>query len=159
MKNKVYLGLGSNVGDKTGFLMKAVDLIGEKVNILKTSRIYLSKPVGYENQDIFLNMVIYGETELNLLSLFEFVKEIEKKVGRIDRFKWGPREIDIDILFFNDDVYSSDILTVPHPLLHERDFVIVPLMDINPDYVHPQLGLKVRDLLSKVKERSIFKDE
>lgn len=157
MENKVYLGLGSNVGDKTGYLMKGIDILGEKIRIVKTSRIYVSKPVGYQQQDMFLNMVVYGETSMDLPSLFQFIKDVEKRVGRVERFRWGPREIDIDILFFNDEVYSSEDLTVPHPRLHERDFVLVPMMDIDPDYIHPVLRLKIRDLVSNVRERSVLK--
>lgn len=154
--NEVYLALGSNVGDKTKNLSDAIDLIGKNVQLLKTSRIYPSKPMGYKEQDIFLNMVVFGKTDMDLLSLFNFVKEIEKKVGRVDRFRWGPREIDIDILFYNDEIYNSDILVVPHPRLHERDFVLYPLMDINPDFVHPVFKEKIKDLLKFVEEKTIL---
>lgn len=159
MKNRVFLGLGSNVGDRAGNLVKAIDLLEDKVKILKTSRVYVSAPVGYTRQDLFLNMAVYGQTGLDLISLLEFVKEVERKVGRVERFRWGPREIDIDILFFNDEVYVSDVVTVPHPRLHERDFVLVPLMDLDPEFVHPVTGRKVRELLSEVKEESILKVE
>lgn len=156
MKNDIYLGLGSNVGDKTKFLMDAVHLLGKKLNIVKTSRIYSSKPVGYTEQDIFLNMALYCQTDMDIKSLFSFVKEVEKKVGRVERFKWGPREIDIDILFFNNEIYNSDSLTVPHQRLHERDFVLVPLVDINPKLIHPVFNKTVEELLKEVKERSIL---
>lgn len=156
MKNEVYLALGSNVGDKTGYLIKAIDMLGEKVSILKTSRVYTSKPMGYKQQDVFLNMVVYGKTYLDLLPLFEFIKDVEKRAGRVERFRWGPREIDIDILFFNDEVHDSDIVVVPHPRLHERDFVIIPFIDINPDYIHPKLNVKIKDLLDNLKERTVF---
>lgn len=154
--NEVYLALGSNVGDKTKNLSDAIDLIGKNVQLLKTSRIYPSKPMGYKEQDIFLNMVVFGKTDMDLLSLFNFVKEIEKKIGRVDRFRWGPREIDIDILFYNDEIYNSDILVVPHPRLHERDFVLYPLMDINPDFVHPVFKEKIKDLFKFVEEKTIL---
>ncbi|MCX7759922.1 MAG: 2-amino-4-hydroxy-6-hydroxymethyldihydropteridine diphosphokinase [Hydrogenothermaceae bacterium] len=156
MKNDIYLGLGSNVGDKTKFLMEAIHLLGERLNILKTSRIYSSKPVGYTEQDIFLNMVLYCQADMDIKSLFNFVKEVEKKVGRVERFRWGPREIDIDILFFNDEVYSFDDLVVPHPRLHERDFVLIPLMDINPDLIHPVLKKSIRELLEELKDRYVL---
>ncbi|MEZ0322961.1 MAG: 2-amino-4-hydroxy-6-hydroxymethyldihydropteridine diphosphokinase [Hydrogenothermaceae bacterium] len=156
MKNEVYLGLGSNVGDRTKFLMNAVHILSEKLNIIKTSRIYTSKPIGYIDQDIFLNMAIYCRTDMDLKSLFDFIKEVEKKVGRVERFRWGPREIDIDILFFNNEVYNSEDLIVPHPRLHERDFVLVPLIDINPKLIHPVLNKTVEKLLEEVKERSIL---
>ncbi|MEJ5173417.1 MAG: 2-amino-4-hydroxy-6-hydroxymethyldihydropteridine diphosphokinase [Hydrogenothermaceae bacterium] len=156
MKNDVYLGLGSNVGDKTKFLMDAVHLLGKKLNIVKTSRIYSSKPVGYTDQDIFLNMALYCRTDMEINSLLRFIKEVEKEVGRVERFRWGPREIDIDILFFNNEVYNSESLTVPHPRLHERDFVLVPLVDINPKLIHPVLNKTVEELLKEVKERSVL---
>lgn len=154
--NEVYLALGTNVGDKTKNLSDAIDLIGERIKVLKTSRIYPSKPMGFKNQDTFLNMVIFGKTHMDLMTLFEFVKDVERRVGRVERFRWGPREIDVDILFYNDEIYNSEILTVPHLRLHERDFVLIPLMDINPDLIHPVFKVKVKDLLRFVKEETII---
>lgn len=154
--NKVYLGLGSNVGNRKENLDKSINLLQKHLYNLKKSRIYISKAVGYENQPDFFNMVVYGETELDLESFFNFTKDIEKEIGRVYRFHWGPREIDIDILFFNDIVYSNDSLTVPHQRIHERDFVLLPLVEINPNLIHPIFKKKVKDLLDDVKEKSVI---
>ncbi|MGC9080137.1 2-amino-4-hydroxy-6-hydroxymethyldihydropteridine diphosphokinase [Sulfurihydrogenibium sp.] len=144
--NKVFLGLGSNVGDREKNLKEAINLLSEKINIIKLSKIYETKPVGVENQPDFLNMAVFGETILDPVNLFSFVKEVEKKVGRVERYRWGPREIDIDILFFNDLVLELEYLQIPHPRIHERDFVLKPLMDLDPDFVHPVLKKSVREL-------------
>lgn len=156
MKNTVYLGLGSNVGDKTKHLMNAIDLLEKKLKITKTSKIYISKPVGFENQDLFLNMVIEAETNMDIKTLFKFIKDVEKMVGRVERFRWGPREIDIDILLYNSQVYNDEELSVPHPRVHERDFVLVPLVEINPDIVHPVLSRSAKELLEDLKETKII---
>jgi len=144
--NEVYLGLGSNVGDRLLNLNKAIELLSEKIQILKKSKIYISKAVGYTDQPDFYNMVLYGKTDLSPEELFNFIKDVEKNVGRVYRFHWGPREIDIDILFYNDLVYKSDKLNIPHPRLHERDFVLLPLIELNPKLFHPVLNKRVSDL-------------
>jgi 2-amino-4-hydroxy-6-hydroxymethyldihydropteridine diphosphokinase len=144
--NEVYLGLGSNVGDRLLNLNKAIELLSEEIQILKKSKIYVSKAVGYTDQPDFYNMVLYGKTDLSPEELFNFIKDVEKNVGRVYRFHWGPREIDIDILFYNDLVYKSDKLNIPHPRLHERDFVLLPLIELNPKLFHPVLNKRVSDL-------------
>jgi 2-amino-4-hydroxy-6-hydroxymethyldihydropteridine diphosphokinase len=144
--NEVYLGLGSNVGDRLLNLNKAIELLSEKIQILKKSKIYISKAVGYTDQPDFYNMVLYGKTDLSPEELFNFIKDVEKNAGRVYRFHWGPREIDIDILFYNDLVYKSDKLNIPHPRLHERDFVLLPLIELNPKLFHPILNKRVSDL-------------
>jgi len=144
--NEVYLGLGSNVGDRLLNLNKAIELLSEKIQILKKSKIYVSKAVGYTDQPDFYNMVLYGRTDLSPEELFNFIKDVEKNAGRVHRFHWGPREIDIDILFYNDLVYKSDKLNIPHPRLHERDFVLLPLIELNPKLFHPNLNKRVSDL-------------
>ncbi|MDM7273700.1 2-amino-4-hydroxy-6-hydroxymethyldihydropteridine diphosphokinase [Sulfurihydrogenibium azorense] len=149
--NKVFLGLGSNVGDRLTNLNKAIEILSDKIEILKISKVYETKPVGVENQPDFLNMAVMGQTELDHISLFEFVKNVEKQVGRVYRYRWGPREIDIDILFFNDLIYKSQDLEIPHPRLHERDFVLKPLMDLDPDFIHPVFKKSIRELYEELK--------
>jgi 2-amino-4-hydroxy-6-hydroxymethyldihydropteridine diphosphokinase len=144
--NEVYLGLGSNVGDRLLNLNKAIELLSVKIQILKKTKIYISKAVGYTDQPNFYNMVLYGKTDLSPEELFNFIKDVEKNAGRVYRFHWGPREIDIDILFYNDLVYKSDKLNIPHPRLHERDFVLLPLIELNPKLFHPVLNKRVSDL-------------
>ena len=153
--NEVYLGLGSNVGDRLLNLNKAIELLSEKIQIVKKSKIYISKAVGYTDQPDFYNMVLYGKTDLSPEELFDFVKDVEKNVGRVYRFHWGPREIDIDILFYNDLVYKSDKLNIPHPRLHERDFVLLPLIELNPKLFHPVLNKRVSDL-KELMENSVI---
>ncbi|ACN99500.1 2-amino-4-hydroxy-6-hydroxymethyldihydropteridine pyrophosphokinase [Sulfurihydrogenibium azorense Az-Fu1] len=149
--NKIFLGLGSNVGDRLTNLNRAIKILSDKIQILKVSKIYETKPIGVENQPDFLNMAVMGQTELDHLSLFEFVKNVEKQVGRVYRYRWGPREIDIDILFYNDLIYKSKALEIPHPRLHERDFVLKPLMDLDPDFIHPVFKKSIRELYEELK--------
>ncbi len=152
--NKVFLGLGSNVGDKKRNIEEAVKLLSEKIENIKVAKIYISRAVGYENQDDFLNTVISGETELNIGELFEFIKNVEKQVGRKYRFRWGPREIDIDILFFNDLIFEDENIKIPHPRIQERDFVLKPLADLDKNFVHPVLKKSVKEMLNELSEEN-----
>ena len=152
--NKVFLGLGSNVGDKKRNIEEAVKLLSEKIENIKVAKIYISRAVGYENQDDFLNTVISGETELNIGELFEFIKNVEKQVGRKYRFRWGPREIDIDILFFNDLIFEDENIKIPHPRIQERDFVLKPLADLDKNFVHPIFKKSVKEMLKELSEES-----
>lgn len=148
--HKVFLGLGTNVGDKKKNLEKAIDLLSEKVTNIKSSKFYETEPWGYKDQDKFLNAAIMGETSLSPLEFLKFVKDVEERVGRIERFKWGPREIDIDILFYDDLIYKDSDLQIPHPRLHERDFVLKPLMDLDPNFIHPTFKKTIRHIRSMV---------
>ena len=152
--NKVFLGLGSNVGDKKRNIEEAVKLLSEKIENIKVAKIYISRAVGYENQDDFLNTVISGETELDIEELFEFIKNVEKQVGRKYRFRWGPREIDIDILFFNDLIFEDENIKIPHPRIQERDFVLKPLADLDKNFVHPVLKKSVKEMLNELSEEN-----
>src|SRR5258706_14407111 len=127
---KIYLGLGSNIGDRKAYIEKAVELLSEEVKVLKRARIYETAPLHFEDQPDFLNTAIFGETILSPLELLSFVKEVEKKVGRTPSFRFGPREIDIDILYYDDIVYKDEVLEIPHPRISERDFVKLPLAEI-----------------------------
>ncbi len=149
-KHTIFLGIGSNVGNRKKHIESAVNYLEEKISGLQLSKLYETKPWGYKNQDDFLNAVIKGKTSLSSLKLFQFVKTIEKKVGRIKRFKWGPREIDIDILFYDNLIYKDKNLEIPHPRLHEREFVLSPLMDLDPDLVHPVFKKTIRHIRSRV---------
>ncbi len=148
----IFLGLGSNVGDKEKNIKHAVNLLSEKINNVKLAKIYKSKPYGFKNQDYFLNTALMGLTDLSPDELFDFVKKVENKVGRKKRFHWGPREIDIDILFYEDLIYETDFLVIPHPRIQERDFVLKPLCDLNPDLIHPVLKKTVKELLDELDE-------
>ncbi len=146
----VYLGLGSNLGDREANLEKALAALSGQVRIETISAIYETEPVGYEDQPWFLNLVCCGKTELEPPDLLSFAKEIEARMDREESFRNAPRTIDIDILFFGNRVIETDDLTIPHPRVAERGFVMVPFAKIAPVLVHPQNGKTIKDLLSEL---------
>jgi len=144
----VFLALGSNVGNSRQLIKKAVKLLESSVRDIQQAPMYTSKAFGVTDQPDFFNTVIRGETNLAPLELLEFVKNVEAKVGRIKRFRWGPREIDIDIIFYDDLILTDPMLTIPHTGMQERDFVLRPLCDIDPTYTDPASGKTVQELLA-----------
>ncbi len=153
---KVFLGLGSNIGDKKSNILKAVKILSKEIKNIKVASFYISKAVGYTDQNDFVNTVLKGYTELSPYQLLQFCQFVEKEVGRIYRFKWGPREIDIDILTYGNLVINSEDLKIPHPFLEERDFVLIPLRDIEPNFVHPVSKKKLEELIKNIKFKSII---
>jgi len=147
MKHKIFLGLGSNVGDRQAYLEAALAALPPAVSVLRCSPICETEPWGFADQDKFLNMVIDAETELAPLELLSTLKDIEKQVGRKPTFRNGPREIDIDILIYGDTVFADDGLRIPHPSLPERAFVLVPLADLAPRLKVPGTDKMVTELL------------
>lgn len=147
MVNNVFLGIGSNKGNRYEYIARAVGLIGkdEKCSIIKCSSVYETSPYGDVEQENFLNAVIEIETSYNAAELFESIKSIETLLGRKSTIKWGSREIDIDILFYNGLIYNSDELIIPHPEALKRDFVIVPMVEVAPNFVHPLQKIKMKD--------------
>ncbi len=142
-----FLGLGSNLGEKAENLRKAVGLLRrEGIVVRKQSSLYETEPWGDPNQPLFLNMAIEIETGLEPAALLGVLQRIEAEMGRERTRRWGPRVIDLDILFYNHIILNENGLTIPHPLLHEREFVLKPLFEIAPDVVHPSLGTSVREL-------------
>jgi 2-amino-4-hydroxy-6-hydroxymethyldihydropteridine diphosphokinase len=146
----IYLALGSNLGDRLVNLRGAVAALPPVVTVQAESRVYETPPWGYTDQPAFLNMVLRGVTELQPLPLLAHLKQLERALGRGKTFRWGPRRIDIDILFYDDLVLETPRLSIPHPGLTERAFVLVPLADLAPDLRHPVLGKSVRELLAGV---------
>ena len=142
----VFIGIGSNLGDKEKNIKRAVNLLKDKCKILKISSFYETEPVGYKEQDWFLNCALKLETILKPKELLEFLQSIEKKLKRTRTIKNGPRTIDLDILFYDDKVIQQKNLIVPHPRLHKRLFVLEPLEEIAPDFVHPVLKKSIRKL-------------
>ncbi len=132
---KAYLGLGSNIGDKREYIDKAIELVGQnkEIEVLKTSSYYETEPVGYKEQEWFLNVVIEIKTDLKPYDLLEYCMETEQKLKRVRKIRWGPRTIDIDILLYGDLNLDDDKLTIPHPRMIERAFVLVPLLEIAPN--------------------------
>ncbi|MDO5718822.1 MAG: 2-amino-4-hydroxy-6-hydroxymethyldihydropteridine diphosphokinase [Tissierellia bacterium] len=153
-RNRAFLGLGSNLGDSKLQLEKAREYIeSEYTRILNLSDLYKTKAWGYENQPDFLNQVIEIETFLEPHALLEDLQGIENKMGRERKIHWGPRTIDIDILFFNDyQLYDEDLI-IPHPYIQERAFVLEPLTEIAPHFIHPVSKKPIRELLKEINEK------
>jgi para-aminobenzoate synthetase component I len=142
----VYLGLGSNVGNKKQHISRAIKTLEKHLKEIKPAKFYETKPMYHKEQDMFLNTVIKGQTQLMPQELFAFVKNAELELGRQERFPNGPREIDIDILFFDQLIYESVDLIIPHPRISERDFVLKPFIDLDPDFIHPLLQKTMKEL-------------
>jgi 2-amino-4-hydroxy-6-hydroxymethyldihydropteridine diphosphokinase len=157
--NIAYIGFGSNINDRLTYIKKAANEIEQHNNckIIKFSSVYETKPYGETNQPYFLNAVAKTTTALSVLELFRFIKNIEKKLGRKETYKWGPREIDLDLLFYNDIEFSDENLTVPHPGIPQRDFVLTPLIEIEPALFHPVLKQKISDIYIPESERNIIR--
>jgi 2-amino-4-hydroxy-6-hydroxymethyldihydropteridine diphosphokinase len=155
----VYLALGSNIGDSPANLRKAFELLQAFLSDINQAPVYKSRAVGYTDQPDFLNTAINGQTDLEPLELLSAIKTIEQQIGRTQTFRWGPREIDIDIIFYGDRLMRTDELTLPHPAFRERDFVLQPLVDLNPELTDPLSGKRVQELLNLLepKERSFKK--
>ena len=146
-----YLGLGSNIGDRLANLQAAVDALQPTA----ISPIYETEPWGYTEQDPFLNLVVALETDLQPQALLQHLKQIESEVGRRATFRYGPREIDIDILLYDDLVMDEDGLSIPHPRLHERAFMLRPLADLAPDLIIPPGEQSVAELLAALDQSGI----
>ena len=145
---RVFLGIGTNLGDRERNLQAALAILSQKMVILKESSIYQTAPWGYLDQPAFLNQVIEAQTDLSPLNLLGFLKDTEKALGRQANFRYGPRLIDLDILFYGNRVIQTPRLQIPHPRIAQRAFVLVPLAEIAPDFVHPQNRQTVTQLLA-----------
>lgn len=151
--NFVYLLLGGNLGNRFEILDNAITEIEIHIGkILKKSSIYETKAWGKEDQPDFLNQVVLVQTQIDVFTVLNKILEIEKKLGRIRFEKWGERLIDIDILFFNDQIINTDNLKIPHPQLHKRMFTLVPLNEVSNGFVHPVLNEKISTLLKNCKD-------
>jgi 2-amino-4-hydroxy-6-hydroxymethyldihydropteridine diphosphokinase len=151
----VYIALGSNLGDRAANLAKAREMLGNDIRVLKCSSIYQTAPWGYSEQDDFYNQVLEGETELTPMRLLGRLKRVERGMGRKKTFRNGPRVIDLDILFYDGVILETRRLAIPHPGMHERAFVLVPLAEINPGLIHPVLGKTITELLAMVDQTGV----
>ena len=151
----IYLALGANLGNREASLHLAQASLAPQVHVLAASPIYETAAWGYLDQPPFLNQVLQVETGLSPIDLLAHLKQIEDAMGRKANFRYGPRLIDLDILFYHDEVINLDGLVIPHPRLTERAFVLVPLADLEPDLRHPISGRTVRDLLASTRREGV----
>ncbi|HCU25270.1 MAG TPA: 2-amino-4-hydroxy-6-hydroxymethyldihydropteridine diphosphokinase [Deltaproteobacteria bacterium] len=155
-KHSAYLGIGSNLGDRLKNISEAIRLLEEHplVKVNRLSHFYETEPLTLraEKQSWYLNCVLKLRTSLNAVRLFHLLQEIETLLGRTRSHRWAPRNIDLDLLFFDDEILRTKSLTIPHPQLHQRRFVLEPLAEVAPNFIHPIKGLSVKTLLEKLND-------
>jgi len=153
----VYLGIGSNIGNRQENCREAVRMLaGNGLAVVRQSSLVETEPWGVADQSRFINMAVEVETDATPEQLLFILKKIEKNMGRTNSNRWGPRVIDLDILFYDDLILDTGCLTIPHPLLHERDFVLIPLAQIAPKKIHPRLNRTVHELYSALSDHPPF---
>ncbi|QQK07235.1 2-amino-4-hydroxy-6-hydroxymethyldihydropteridine diphosphokinase [Miniphocaeibacter halophilus] len=146
-----FIALGSNMGDRNKYLEDAIDLINKRVGrVLKRSSILETKPYGYTEQDNFLNMAIKIDTELSPRDLLKKLLQIEAELERVRLITWGPRTIDLDIIYYGNEIIDEDDLKIPHIDLYNRDFVLKPIVEIDRDFIDPRKNKKVSELLEEL---------
>ena len=154
-KNIACIGIGSNLGDKVENCREAIERIAAAPGneLMARSSFYRTEPWGMEDQDWFVNAAIRIETVFDPQGLLQFLRSVEKGLRKEKARQWGPRNIDLDILLVNEDIIRTPELTVPHPFLHERRFVLVPLEEVCPDLMHPVFRCPVKELLRRTEDR------
>lgn len=155
MQDKIFLGLGSNIGDRLSFLRKAVLEIYAcgNIEVNKISSVYESDAWGVKEQNSFLNMVMEISSSFSAAELLEFLKYLEIKIGRKQRARWTEREIDIDIIFYGSTVIHEEDIIIPHPEMQNRKFVLLPLCEIDKDFIHPVSGISCETLLQCTRDK------
>jgi 2-amino-4-hydroxy-6-hydroxymethyldihydropteridine diphosphokinase len=148
--NEIFIGFGSNLGDREYNIRTALNLLEEKMNLVVVSSFYETEPMYVKDQPLFLNCVAKFETDLEPEEVLDYFHTIEKKLGRDRSVRYGPRKIDLDILFYGDIKVDENFLKIPHPLIQERAFVLVPLAEIAPQLVHPVYKRTIEKLLSEL---------
>ncbi|MCX7914268.1 MAG: 2-amino-4-hydroxy-6-hydroxymethyldihydropteridine diphosphokinase [Thermodesulfovibrionales bacterium] len=153
-----HIGIGSNIGNRHENCSKAIKILEEKgLRVKKISSLYETEPWGVKEQPKFINLVIEVETDYSPYELMNILKETENALGRVKTTKWGPRVIDLDILFYESEIINTEELVIPHPYLQEREFVLDPLEEISPHKMHPVLKKTVRDLKEELKNAKNIK--
>ncbi len=149
-----FISLGSNIGDRRKNIEQAIKLLEgtPDIKVSKKSSLYLTEPIGYVGQDSFFNSVIEVDTGLSPDDLLHRCQAVEDKMGRVRTMLWGPRIIDLDIILYNGEIVEDDELIIPHPLMHNRRFVLIPLVEIAPDVKHPKLNMTASELLLHIKD-------
>lgn len=157
--NTVYIALGSNVGDRLQNLQRALSCIKllHNTTVKSVSSVYETLPFGKTEQSDFYNAVIKIETGYSPNELLKELKRIEKQIGRIERERWGPREIDLDILLFNELNFSDEIITLPHKGIIYRDFVLFPLIEVEPELINPVYNRRYKDFVDELENKYIVK--
>ncbi len=151
----VYIGIGSNLGDKRGNCLASVERLSARgISVTKRSSLYETRPWGVTDQPDFVNMTVEARTTMSPHELLHALKEIEAEMGRKTGSRWGPRIIDLDLLLFDDLIIQDEGLVVPHPLLHAREFVLLPLSEIAPDVVHPLINKKIIELKEMLRDET-----
>lgn len=146
---RVFISLGSNLGDRLQFLQRAIDAIAQlpSTTLKKVSSVYETEPVGVKNQPGFLNAVAELQTSLTLKELFQSLKDIERTIGRTKTERWGPREIDLDLLYYNTVCLKNAELQIPHPEIQNRKFVLIPLIELAEDFIDPVTKKMIKQIL------------
>ncbi|MFC7061787.1 2-amino-4-hydroxy-6-hydroxymethyldihydropteridine diphosphokinase [Halobacillus seohaensis] len=154
---RAYIALGSNMSQREQYLTEAIEQLDnhKKIGVIIQSEIYETAPVGFTDQNDFLNMVIEVETSLPPLALLDFCQKIERELGRKRVIKWGPRTIDLDILLYNQENMEDERLSIPHPHLHERAFVVVPLAEVNPEVYISSVHQRAQEVLEQLPEEEV----
>jgi len=144
---KIYLHTGSNIGDRYEQLAEAIEHIEQEIGkVTAASTICETEPWGNTDQPNFFNQALEVETDYEPLDILDKIHKIEERMGRVRTQKWAKRNIDIDLIFYGNEIFKSEKLTVPHPHMHERNFVLIPIMEIAGEFVHPELGETIEEL-------------